>query len=245
MKNPCLGIFLFLSIAAINFACSNDKSSDPTITPVANAAPPKSKPLPVGDIYRTEYSICGTKVKEIRLPQYKTKTVVDKDECISKRYLYTWSKPSQMGVLYHYNDAVDRPIPKMPPPGDDMIGVSISLVFKSKGEVPGLSYPLPTEKFYPKQTNGDLISPRQYYKIVDISGSLRIQEIKKLSAAEANDAMDDSFSDKSNPNTGVIYRRNYYFSIKNNPIDAIKPQQIYPITWQDGQPPQVIPFTKW
>jgi hypothetical protein len=243
MKNLCLGILLFLSIAATNFACSNDKSSAPTITPVANAAPPKAKPLPAGGIYRTEYTICGTKVKQIRLPQYKTKTVVDKDECISKRYLYTWGKPSQIGILYHYSNSAERPIPKMPPPGDDIIGVQIKLVFKSKGEVPGLSYPLPTEKFYPR--DGNVIYPPEYYKVASISGNLRIQEIKKLSAAEANDAMDDSFSDKSNPNEGVIYRRNYYLAIKNNPIDAIKPQQIYPITWQNGQPPQVIPFTKW
>jgi hypothetical protein len=210
-------------------------STTPTIQPavvnpsVALTSSYQSK----GEMFEITFNICNPK-------------------CQNNITAVTWGRPTQVGLLYYSGILEEhklwlKPMTKMPTSSKDQRDLRIQLVFKSSGAVPPLSDPLPDQKFAPVfgPTNLILTSELQLPRKLEVISIRRMTLEEEESKANRARAMPRGIARAGESfETYSLSVWNYYQAIKGKP-DDLKPQQVENITWQDGQPPQIIPVKAW
>jgi hypothetical protein len=244
MQNLKFRILLLISIFSVTACALRKPISGDTTTARAQIAttivaqkPPKY--IPKGNIYETKYYYCSF---ECRLEEDPNRT---------PRSVITWGKPTEVGIIYakrNYPEIIKMvPEEKLKLPNNIYQGnvTNASLVIKSKGVLSGTKSPLPTEKFTP--TNA-LSTPILMRNRVFIFGRIRIVSIKPLNPIREEFEFNRKVEFVNNfTSSGMLTMEAaipaYYQDYQNKP--DIKPQQVDKITWQEGQPPQIIPVRQW
>jgi hypothetical protein len=152
---------------------------------------------------------------------YKTTYQLCPEACdfnnrMNDRSFYSWGKPSAIGILYLGRGGLAK---KMPVPNsmkEEDLSTASYVSFKSKGNFEVLMNPLKDEAF----AISSIFGRNQDLKINIIS-------IQKVTASQLS-----------------IFPTEVTEIEKKRGRDH-KPQQIDEITWQEGQPPQIIGVRKW
>jgi hypothetical protein len=146
----------------------------------------------------------------------KCRGVCDPNDRKTHMSFYSWGKPTTVGIFYTSSLGV---LKKMPEPNStkeiDVLSASY-ICFKAKGNFEVLMKPLKDEAFAIGSAFG---------RGTDLK--IQILSIKKVTASQLFRFPND------------ITEREH----KNDP--KVIPQQVDNITWQEGQPPQVIGVRKW
>jgi hypothetical protein len=225
MQTLKLTVLLLMSVATLT-AC-NSKPSAETITTQGNI----SNSYTEGDIYDMTYKICG------------------QDCNVRTSQIVTWGKPTEIGIAYYANGFPEQnygyqKIEKM----QDRQG--ITLVVKCKGTLPGMEKPIETARFAPVEHFLN-VAFRPFTKIEAAkapSGSIQIISITKLNRTQAESPVVTAAKDlKTKVRDENMIEGRYvaaHLSLTKNEPDMI-PQQVEKITWQEGQPPQVITLKAW
>jgi hypothetical protein len=240
MQKIKLTALVLISISALS-GCSNAESIATT-----GKTPPQSiaNKSPEGDIYTMEYKLCG------KTCDANTSQIV------------TWGKPTEIGIGY-FNDRITQTTTKLITSIDKGRGMQTYFMVKSKGIIPGKfevsqtdytspgqGSPLNTDRFLPAETYQNILvqSSGVDGKRKPIYGHIEIVSIKQIPRTPGDKPDMIAIStlkrkaDKMYMATpGTI--EGYLYSIKDKP--DIVPQQVEPITWQSGQPPQIIPVKAW
>ncbi len=222
-----LKLTALISISILIAALSGCSKPDATAMP-GESAPPQSIAAAAAseDLYSMEYRLCTTKCPE----------------AISQ--IVTWGKPTEVGIVYYdgffWNNTTNLAVSMA-----KLRMNSTYFLVKSKGTAPALKKPLGTERFAPVEVfYGAGVKSEKSTEY----GKIEIISIRKI----------------PNPTPGEEYltamktlggKMRYPFMISADRIEGyfsysldrpeIKPQQVDPITWQEGQQPQVIPVKAW
>lgn len=230
----------FLLIAALAGCSSQPVAQVQPASVTPSATPVDSR----GDLYITKYLVCD-----------------DKDVCgalpdVRPYYVETWGRPTEVGALYYrqYGDQVKSwltPLKKMPQPTDDTTFAGSAVLFKSRGIPTYHSSPSATEVFSPDPLLANPLMPiwesRRIKKNVgETRVVIKIISIIKLDEAAKNRA--DTRSERAysqdlagdSPGKVLMNLSYFYRELKKNPTASLAPQQVEKITWQEGQPPQLI-----
>jgi len=223
VQNFKLTTLLILSIATLA-ACTPKPATDP----IAAQGTPDS--YPEGDIYNMTYKICRTPI------------------CGRTSQIVTWGRPTEVGIAYYARGFPERStgnqrIEKMADRRD------ITLVIKSKGTLPALEQPLETERFIPVEHFSSLgFTPITKSARLKVEGTVQIVSITKLTRPDqespritAVKELKAKINDKDMIEAGSI--DGFIGLTKKDP--DIRPQQVEKITWQEGQPEQIISLKPW
>jgi hypothetical protein len=272
MKSYLKFSVIFISLIVGIAGCKATSPSDnPTIASKSidskNPTTSKSIDSPTyvsrGEAYETTYALCAAECAE---KPSKLSSVTPKKPSIDK--VITWGRPTEIGIIYlKYNSQYLPlvPLAKMPYNHVLLEQTRNQLVVKSQGVLPPLSKPLATEKFTPI---GAFFPPPMFesdrrraslkpqseleYKDSVKTGNIQIISIKKIDLLTEKAQVKASEIEPDPSTIGAMEEleqkryepyRSYYKFYENKP--DIKPQQVNKITWQEGQPPQVISVKKW
>jgi hypothetical protein len=225
MQKLKLTALLLISIVALS-GCSKAEST--ATTEKADRTQSATAAAASEDLYSMEYRLCTTKCPE----------------AISQ--IVTWGKPTEVGIVYYdgffWNNTTNLAVSM-----DKLRMNSTYFLVKSKGTAPALKKPLgserfaPVEVFYGAGVKNEKPNPITY-------GRIEIISIRKIPnptpGKEYLTAMKTLGSKMRGPYTVSADRIEGYFSYSLDRPE-IKPQQVEPITLQEGQQPQVIPVKAW
>jgi uncharacterized protein YcfL len=228
MKKLKLTALISISVVALS-GCSKPEATA-TTEPVSQSQQIASK-SPEGDIYAMAYKLCNK--------------VCEKNASV----IMTWGRPTEIGIAY-FDDRVTQVNVKLITSIDAGRGMQTYFMVKSKGSLPGQVEPIPTERFVPTETYQNILvqSSGVDGKRKPIYGHIEILQIKKMPRTPGLDAANFATSSlKARLYDTYIVKPDtvnaYLYMTKDKP--DIVPQQVEPITWQEGQPPQVIPVKAW
>lgn len=218
-----------------------------------------------GEAYETTYVLCATGCAE-EPSKFSSAAMRGKP---STHSVITWGRPTEIGIIYHKYDYPKYlpiiPLAKMPYNHATLEQTRNQLVIKSQGVLPPLTKPLATEKFTPigaffpqpifepnTRVPSMKIQSELEYKNTVKTGNIQIVSIEKIDLSTEKSQVKAS---ELQPNLSTIgameelqqnryepYRSYYKFY---NEKPDLKPQQVNKITWQEGQPPQIISVKKW
>ena len=225
MQKTKLIAFLLISATALS-SCSKAQSAATT----EKAAPSQSiaSQSPEGDIYTMEYKLCGRKCDA------NTSQIV------------TWGKPTEIGIGY-FDDRITQINTKLITSIEKGRGMQTYFMVKCKGTLPGIAQPVRIDRFVPAETYQNILvkSSGVDGKDKPIYGHVEIVSIKQIPRTPSDNpemvaamTLKAKIGDMYMTKPGAV---NGYVTMKPD----ITPQQVEPITWQEGQPPQVIPVKTW
>lgn len=240
MQKLKLTVLILISIAALS-GCSKTEST--TVTGEATS-PQSIAKSPEGDIYTIEYKLCGKKCEA------NTSQIV------------TWGKPTEIGIGY-FDDRITQINTKLITSIDKGRGMQTYFMVKSKGIIPGKfevsqvehtspgqASPLNADRFLPAETYQNILvqSSGVDGKRKPIYGHIEIVSIKQIPRTPGDKPHMIAISTLKRKADEMYMAtpdtiEGYLYKIKDKP--DIVPQQVEPITWQEGQPPQVIPVKAW
>jgi hypothetical protein len=205
--------------------------------PVAQVQPSSVTPSATlvdsrGDLYETTYLVCDDKDICAALPDAPPHRVK------------TWGRPTEIGALYYqqYADQVKSwftPLKKMPQPSDDTTFAGSAVLFKSRGIPIYQLGPIATEVFSPDPLATDPLMPIwESRRIKKNVGETRVV-IKIVSIKKLDESVKSTLAQVSLGKQGLNLSY-FYDYLKKNPTASLAPQQVEKITWQEGQPPQLI-----
>jgi hypothetical protein len=227
MQKLKLTALLLISIAALS-GCSKAESTATTEKVDRTQSITTS---PQEDIYTMEYRLCGKKCEA------NTSQIV------------TWGKPTEVGIVY-YDGGLTETTTKLLTTMDQRRMRATYFLVKCKGTSPALLKPLKIDRFVPVETYPRILisaagidnkPPAKY-------GHVEIVSIKKLPNPKPGNeyaiASQTLLTKARDPNMVSNEKIAGYFSYSLDRPE-IKPQQVDPITWQEGQTPQIIPVKAW
>lgn len=226
MQKLKLTALLLISITTLT-SCSGAESAD-TTNPASKPQSITSQPASE-DLYSMEYRLCAK-----RCPESTSKIV-------------TWGKPTEVAIVY-YDEFIWNNQRKLVVSMDKSKPNSTYLLVKSKGTAPGLKKPLETERFTPVEVFMSAGQPKFEKSKPSEYGRIEILSIKKIPnpkpGKEYLTAMETLGDKMREPYIIPADRIEGYFSYSLKQPE-IQPQQVEPITLQEGQSPQVIPVKAW
>ena len=224
MQKLKLTALLLISIAALS-GCSKAESTATT----EKAAPSQSiaSQSPEGDIYTMEYRLCGKKCDA------NTSQIV------------TWGKPTEIGIGY-FDDRITQISTKLLTSVDKMKPMQTYFMVKCRGTLPGIEQPTKVDRFVPAETyQSVLVGWTEAKPMKPLFGHIEIVSIKQIPRTPGDKpdmiaamTLKAKISDMYMTRAGAV---NGYVTMKPD----ITPQQVEPITWQEGQPPQLILVKTW
>lgn len=197
------------------------------------------------DMYETSYSL---------LRAACIKNIVNNNCEVRVHKVITWGKPSEIGIIYlqgsYPSPLSSTPVNLLPREGISETpgtftfdGSDQQVVIKSRGILPTLKTPLESDRFTPIS---DFIShtDTDVNNKISKTGSIKVISVRKLTLQEEKAIFDesDAFFYRIKAPVSMASLSAYYDYYKDKP--DIKPHQTDKITWQEGQPPQVIALRK-
>lgn len=233
MQKLKLITLISITITVLSGCSKSETPAEPVAPTSAVPAEPQkiAKKSPEGDIYAMAYKLCGK--------------VCEKESSV----IMTWGRPTEVGIAY-FSDHLNQTGSKLISSINDERSVGTYFVVKSKGSLPGQEQPIPVERFVPTEKY-----PLIYFKVSEVDGKkkpihghIEIMQIKKIDRTPGDDAarlaitslkarLHDRFIVKPDEVAG-------YLDLTKDKPDIV-PQQVEPITWKEGQAPQVIPVKSW
>jgi hypothetical protein len=228
-----LKLILLISISMVTLM-SCGKTEVTETAKLTNSSETSVSKSPEGDIYSMEYRLCGKECRE------ETSQII------------TWDKPTEIGIAY-YDDLLPNNVDSKPITSMKQRRInSTYFVVKCKGTLPGLEKPLTVNRFAPVEIFYNIAYPGEGTAAKPIGelkyGRIEIVAIKKLPRTQVDNpgllARETLLKKINDPFMVAPNRLGGYLEYSVNKPE-IKPQQVDPITWQEGQSPQIIPVRTW